>query len=156
MAPVFHTPPNNPGGDAKGPSCPPPFDSGGDAPHDAPFAGRDSSPVDVDGGVQRHPNFLQGRIEDFDFSHNPKVLMLARMVPLLAGPTLVSLPAMARFVSLPPALTLTGTVPGSKITTPCFTDRFHVARAKNTSKFDAAGLAEENYHIKSRNTASRS
>jgi hypothetical protein len=39
------------------------------------------------------------------------------------------------------------TVPGRKITTPCFSDRSHMARAKNTSKFDAAGLAEAKYHI---------
>ncbi len=39
------------------------------------------------------------------------------------------------------------TVPGGKITTPRFSDRSHVACAKNTSKFDAAGLAEAKYHI---------
>jgi hypothetical protein len=36
---------------------------------------------------------------------------------------------------------------GGKITTPCFTDRSHVARAKNTSEFDLAGLTEAKYHI---------
>jgi hypothetical protein len=40
------------------------------------------------------------------------------------------------------------TVPGGKITTPCFSNRSRVACAKNASKFDAAGLTEENYHIK--------
>ncbi len=36
---------------------------------------------------------------------------------------------------------------GGKITTPRFTDRSSVVRAKNTSKFDSAGLAEAKYHI---------
>jgi hypothetical protein len=36
---------------------------------------------------------------------------------------------------------------GSKITTPCFMDHSRVARAKNMSKFDSAGLAEAKYHI---------
>ena len=36
---------------------------------------------------------------------------------------------------------------GGKITSPRFMDRSRVARAKNTSKFDLAGLAEAKYHI---------
>jgi hypothetical protein len=39
------------------------------------------------------------------------------------------------------------TVLGGRITTPRFTDRSRVARAKNVSKFDSVGLAESKYHI---------
>ncbi len=128
LAPVFHTPPDNPGGDAMGPSCPPPFDNGGNAPHAAPSACMDSSPVVVHGGVQHHPSFLQGRIEDFDFYHNPERASACSDGPPSGG-------AYARFpphngqVCFPPLSIDTDgdTVPGGKITTPCFTDRSHVA-----------------------------
>jgi hypothetical protein len=58
-------------------------------------------------------------------------------------------PSPGRHVCFPPSDidTSDGTVPGGKITTPCFTDHSRVARAKNTSKFDSAGLAEAKYHI---------
>ncbi len=101
------------------------------------------------GGVQRHPSFPQGRIEDFDFSHN-----LERASAHLDGPpsggAYACFPSCDGQVCFPPPGfdTDRDTVPGGKIITPRFTDCFHVARAKNTSKFDAAGLAGKNYHIK--------
>jgi hypothetical protein len=96
-------------------------------------------------GGQRHPRFLQGRIEDFDFSHRGDTC-------LGGGPPhggTGHFPSRGRQLCFPPSNidTSTGTGLGGMITTPCFVDRFHVAWAKNTSKFDLASLAEAKYHI---------
>jgi hypothetical protein len=75
--------------------------------------------------------------------------MLARMAVLLTGGGTACSPPPGGHVhfSLSDIDTSNDMVLGGKITTPRFTDRFRSAHAKNTSKFDSAGLAEAKYHI---------
>jgi len=97
------------------------------------------------GGQERHPSFPQGRVEDFDFSYHGDARSAGgtrRGVP--AG-----IPPLNSHVRSPPSAIDTSDdgVLGGRITTPRFTDRSRVARAKQMSKFDSAGLAEAKYHI---------
>jgi hypothetical protein len=100
---------------------------------------------EVHGGGQRHPSFPQSIIEDFDFTHRSDAR--ADGGPPHGGTA--CFPPPGKHVRFPPSDidTSNGTVPGGKITTPCFMDRSHVACTKNTSKFDLVGLAEAKYHI---------
>ncbi len=95
---------------------------------------------------KHHPSFPQGSIEDFDFTHQNNAR--ADGGPPHRGGTACSPPPGGHVHFSPSDIdTSDDMVLGGKITTPCFTDRSRVARAKNTSKFDSAGLAEAKYHI---------
>ncbi len=142
--PASHTPPVNPGGDATVPSSWPPLAHAEDGPSDMPPADLASTPVDE----QRHPSFLPGRVKDFDFSYSPHRESARSGYPPPRGASVHFHPRGGQEPVPPPGVDTGGdTVPGGKITTPRFSDRSHVACAKNTSKFDAAGLAEAKYHI---------
>jgi hypothetical protein len=149
LAPASHTPPAIPGGDATVPSCPPSLDHGGDTSYRATSADADSPPVDAHGGVQRHLSFPKGGIEDFNFSHPPERESACSDGSPPCGAS-ACFPSRDGQVCFPPSDIDTNgdMVPGGKITTPCLSNRSRVACAKNTSKFDLVGLAEENYHIK--------
>jgi hypothetical protein len=162
--PASHTPPVNPGGDATvpssspplahaedAPSAPatvpsslPPLAQAEDAPSDTPPADSASTPVDE----QRYPSFPPGRVEDFDFSYSPHRESARSGYPTPRGASVHFHPRGGQERVPPPGVDTGGdTVPGGKITTPRFSDCSRVARAKNTSKFDAAGLAEAKYHV---------
>ena len=96
------------------------------------------------GGQERHPSFPQGRVEDFDFSYRGD----ARTDGSPRRGVTACIPPLDGHVRSPPSNidTSDDRVLGGRITTPHFTDRSRVARAKNTSKFDSSGLAEAKYH----------
>ncbi len=78
-----------------------------------------------------------------------KVMIAWMAVLLTAGGTARSPPPGGHVCFSPSDIdTSNDMVLGGKITTPRFMGRSHVARAKNTSKFDLAGLAEAKYHIR--------
>jgi hypothetical protein len=142
--PPSHTPPVNPGGDATVPSSSPPLAQAKDAPSDTPLADSASTPVDE----CRHPSFPPGRVEDFDFSYSPHREFACLGYPPPRGASVHFHPRGGQERVPPPGVDTGGnTVPGGRITTPRFSDCSCVACAKNTSKFDAAGLAEAKYHI---------
>ena len=97
------------------------------------------------GGQERHPSFPQGRVEDFDFSYRGD----ARTDGGPRRGVTAGIPPLHGHDRSPPSDidTSDDRVLGGRITTPHFTDRSRVARAKNTSKFDSAGPAEAKYHI---------
>jgi hypothetical protein len=80
---------------------------------------------EVQKGGQRHPHFLQVRIEDFDFSHRGDTRSGGG--PPRGGTG--HFPPHGRQLCFPPSDidTSTGTGLGGMITTPCFTDRSRVA-----------------------------
>jgi hypothetical protein len=162
--PASRTPPVNPGGDATvpssspplahaedAPSAPatvpsssPPLAQAKDAPSDTPPADSASTPVDE----QRHPSFPPGRVKDFDFSYSPHREFTCLGYPPSRGASVHFHPCSSQECVPPPGVDTGGnTVPGEKITTLRFSDHSRMARAKNTSKFDAAGLTEAKYHI---------
>jgi hypothetical protein len=126
-------------------------------PSSAPALPSRTTPVDQGGDTKQiiqnpnilpkcHPCFPQGKIEDFDFTHQSNGC--ADGAPPHGGGTAHSPPPGGHVCFSPSNIdTSNDMVLGSKITTPCFTDHSHVARAKKTSKFDSAGLAEARYHI---------
>jgi hypothetical protein len=127
------------------PARTPHVNHGGDAP-DRPHSAAAASAHDaVRGGGQRHPSFPQGLIANFDFLYQGSNWMGEGPPP---GGT-ACVPPPGGHVRFAPSYidTSNDMVLGGRITTPCFTDRSHVARAKNISKFDLAGLAESKYHI---------
>ncbi len=94
---------------------------------------------------KRHPSFPQGRIEDFDFTQQSYACVDGG--PPHGGGTAHSPPPSRHVRFFPSDIdTSNDMVLGNKITPPCFTDRSRVARTKNTSKFDSAGLVEAKYH----------
>ncbi len=126
------------------PSSLPPLAHAEDAPSDTPPADSASTPVDE----QRHPSFPPGRVEDFDFSYSPHRESARSSYPPPRGASVHFHPHGGQERVPPPGVDTGGnTVSGGKITTPRFIDRSRMACAKNTSKFDAAGLAEAKYHI---------
>ncbi len=107
------------------PARTPQVNHGGDAP-DRPHSAAAASAHDaVREGGQRHPSFSQGLIANFDFLYRGSNRMDEGPPP---GCT-ARVPPPGGHVRLAPSDidTSNNTVLGGRITTPCFTDRSHVA-----------------------------